>query len=476
MIKDLADITIPEALLNDDALVDCSVNPNVTYTFKEIDTRVEHIASGLVHLNLPLESKLAILADNSVNFISLYLGIRRAGLVPVLINNKLSAEQIAKIIKHSDSELIFYEDKFVDKLPKKIKKISIDKELDALVSSRAYVPLSNDQERPAFFLYTSGTTGDPKGVVVSTKSRRWLVKRFVNPKIRKQVSLVAAPMYHMNGLSAVERTLVCASKVVLLPYFDAKLFAKAIEQHKVSMVTAVPPMLAMLLQDEELVANTDFSSVKFIALASAPTSPQLYKKIKNAFPGAVIIIRYGLTEVGPALFGPHPEKPTPEMSVGYPQSGIEYKLVDGVLHIKSPSMLSNYYKKTENFLTEDGFFNTKDKFTIDNNGFYFFAGRADDMFTCGGENIYPSEVEAIIESHPDVAEAAVIGVPDEIKGMKPCAFVVAKNLLTEDAVKKFVLDNAPAYQHPRRVWFIDKMPLTGTNKIDKKKLAEMAKE
>jgi acyl-CoA synthetase (AMP-forming)/AMP-acid ligase II len=95
MIKDLADINIPETLLNEDAVVDCSVTPNVTYTFKNIDTRVEKIASGLVHLNLKPESKLAIVADNSVNFISLYLGIRRAGLIPVLINNKLSSEQVA---------------------------------------------------------------------------------------------------------------------------------------------------------------------------------------------------------------------------------------------------------------------------------------------------------------------------------------------------------------------------------------------
>jgi acyl-coenzyme A synthetase/AMP-(fatty) acid ligase len=172
--------------------------------------------------------------------------------------------------------------------------------------------------------------------------------------------------------------------------------------------------------------------------------------------------------------------PVPDMSVGYPRKGIEYKLVDDVLYIKSPSMLANYHKRQDLYntaLTDDGFFNTKDKFSVDENGFYFFAGRADDMFVSGGENIYPSEVEEIIESHPAIAEAAVIGLPDQIKGTKPYAFVVTTPglTITEQEVKTFVLENAPAYQHPRRVWVIDQMPLTGSNKINKAELETLAK-
>ena len=121
----------------------------------------------------------------------------------------------------------------------------------------------------------------------------------------------------------------------------------------------------------------------------------------------------------------------------------------------------------------DGFYRTGDVFRRDANGFFFFLGRADDMFVCGGENIWPGEVEKMLEKHPGIHQAAVIPVPDELKGHKPIAFVVRNGnaALDEQAVKEFALANAPAYQHPRRVIFIDEMPLAGANKIDKRALA-----
>ncbi len=127
---------------------------------------------------------------------------------------------------------------------------------------------------------------------------------------------------------------------------------------------------------------------------------------------------------------------------------------------------------TAKALTEDGYYRTGDVFRRDENGFFFFVGRADDMFVCGGENIYPGEVEKILERHPGIHQAAVVPVADELKGQKPIAFVVktANATLDEKDVKEFALANAAAYQHPRRVIFIDEMPLAGTNKIDKRAL------
>jgi acyl-CoA synthetase (AMP-forming)/AMP-acid ligase II len=128
--------------------------------------------------------------------------------------------------------------------------------------------------------------------------------------------------------------------------------------------------------------------------------------------------------------------------------------------------------------TSDGFYITGDVFRRDDNGFHYFVGRTDDMFVSGGENIYPTDVERMLEKHPDVGQAVVVPVDDDIKGTKPVAFVIAKPSAhpSEDAIKKYALANAPAYQHPRFVWFVDELPLASTNKVDRGALRKLAQE
>jgi acyl-coenzyme A synthetase/AMP-(fatty) acid ligase len=129
-------------------------------------------------------------------------------------------------------------------------------------------------------------------------------------------------------------------------------------------------------------------------------------------------------------------------------------------------------------ITRDGFYITGDVFRRDENGFHYFVGRTDDMFVSGGENIYPADVERMLERHPAVAQAAVVPVDDDIKGTKPVAFVIPKtgHAPSEDEVKQFALAHAPAYQHPRFVWFVDELPLASTNKVDRNLLQRTAEE
>jgi acyl-CoA synthetase (AMP-forming)/AMP-acid ligase II len=145
--------------------------------------------------------------------------------------------------------------------------------------------------------------------------------------------------------------------------------------------------------------------------------------------------------------------------------------------MKCGALMTHYHKlpaKTAEVMTKDGYYRTSDVFRRDENGFFYFVGRVDDMFVCGGENIYPGEVEKMLERHPGIHQAAVLPVPDELKGHKPVAFVVKASgvRLDEQEIKSYALAHAPAYQHPRRVFFVEEMPLAGTNKIDKRVLAK----
>ena len=176
------------------------------------------------------------------------------------------------------------------------------------------------------------------------------------------------------------------------------------------------------------------------------------------------------------------------MSVGYPHPQVQVRLIaeggapgnPGVLEMKSPAIMNGYHNRPDvaSPITTDGFYFTSDVFRRDENGFHFFVGRTDDMFVSGGENIFPGEVEKMLEGHPDVVQACVVPVDDDIKGTKPVAFVVKRegSHLNEATLKAYALENAPAYQHPRSIWFVDSLPLASTNKLDRKALREMAAE
>jgi acyl-CoA synthetase (AMP-forming)/AMP-acid ligase II len=167
--------------------------------------------------------------------------------------------------------------------------------------------------------------------------------------------------------------------------------------------------------------------------------------------------------------------------VGCAHPAVQLRLVDGVLQIKCPALMNGYHKlpeATQKAMTPDGYYVTGDVFSRDARGFYYFLGRTDDMFVCGGENIYPSEVEKMLERHPAIQQACVVPVVDDIKGQKPVAFVILKPeaAVHEQEIKEYALANGPAYQHPRRVWFLKEIPLAGTNKIDTRALMKIAEE
>lgn len=473
------------------AIIDLGTGQERRFSYRDFEGQANAVARALTEQGLARGDRVAILSANRFEYLTTVHGIMRAGFVAVPVNFKFPPATIDYIIRDSGAKLVFCDARRFDSAPRDLPRIRFDgegSEFTGFLKPGPFAPIAAAKGEPAMFLYTSGSTGRPKGVVLSHQSHIWVVEtRMAAQDMSRHRFLVAAPLYHMNALAMSQLAHAAHATVILLPQFTAQLYLKAIEDYRCTWLTAVPPMIAMMLNDKERLAATDLSSVEFLRMGSAPVSHSLMEAIHRALPRAAVTNAYGTTEAGPVVFGPHPQGlPQPEMSVGYPHPKVQLRLVGedglpsdiGVLEMKSPAIMNGYHNRPDvaSPVTQDGFYITGDVFRRDEHGFYYFVGRTDDMFVSGGENIFPGEVEKMLETHPDVIQACVVPVDDDIKGTKPVAFVVKRqgSDLDESSLKSFALANAPAYQHPRSIWFVDSLPLASTNKLDRNTLRELA--
>jgi acyl-CoA synthetase (AMP-forming)/AMP-acid ligase II len=456
-------------------------------SFAALDATADGAARALLRRGLVRGDRIAILAANRAEYLAAAFGAERAGLVAVPVNFKFPRETIAFILADCGARFAFCDEERRAGLPLDLPSVTFGAEFQQFLDMGPFAAVTPAADEAALILYTSGSTGRPKGVVLSHAGQIWTVEARLGGQVLSHYRyLVAAPLYHMNALALAQLACAAHATIVLLPQFAARAYIEAIGAFRPTYLTGVPPMMAMMLQERELLARTDLSSVEWVRMGSAPVSASLVAALRAALPKAGIANAYGTTEAGPVVFGAHPEGlPAPEGSLGYPHQGVALRLVgadgcqadEGVLAMKSPALMLGYHNRPERRpLTADGYYLTSDVFRRDAQGFYFFIGRSDDMFVSGGENIYPTEVERMLERHADVAEACVVPLADEIKGQKPVAFIVPKpgRAPSEREIKEFALAHGPAYQHPRSVWFIDRMPLASTNKVDRGALRQTA--
>ena len=450
----------------------------------EFDSLCSAVARGLLRHGVRRGARVGILAENRLEFLAAYFGTMRMGAVTVPVNHRLPRATIEHIFRDSAIELTFADAARRPLVPESVPVVDLDGDLQGFQAFLDPGPLDTfvpNREDLAEILYTSGSTGLPKGVPLNHHGQLWAINHYLEPwsaDAPQDTTIVVAPLYHMNGLFNITVALGKRARVILLPRFDARRFLEVAARYRCTLLSGIPTMFALMVRERDLIERLDLNSVRDVTIGSAPLTDALLTQVKALFPNAEVRNGFGTTEAGPAVFGPHPDcLPRPPLSLGYPYDDVGCKLVDGasddsgVLALRTPALMQGYLNQPQATASRmrDGWYVTGDVMRTDENGFYFFVGRADDMFVCGGENVYPGEIEKLLERHDGVAQAIVVPAPDDIKGQIPVAFVVPRGGAATSAedIKQYTLREGPAFAHPRFIEFMAQLPVSGTHKIDR---------
>ncbi len=461
------------------------------WTFHQLHESANAVARGLLKRGHERGARIAILAENCVEFALSYLGIMRAGLVAVPINFRLPPDTVAYVLEDCAAAAVIVDAPRRSLAGSRYPTFNIDAHgagsFESLLDWGKFEAVRPEPDEAAEILYTSGSTGRPKGVPLSHDGQLWALARYVDAQSAGQErTLVVAPAYHMNGLFFTTVALANKWLNVSMPRFDARQYLNAVADYRCTILSGIPPMFALMARETDLLDILDLGSPRLITIGSAPLTQALIDRVGAIFPNAEIRNSYGSTEAGPYVFGPHPAGiERPQLAIGHPLPEVEWRLIgdgasphEGALEIRTPALFNGYLNLPQ--ATADkligGWLATGDILRRDTDGFFYFVGRVDDMFVCGGENVYPGEIEKLLERHPAVVQAAVLPVADEIKGQIPIAFVVTVPgaVVSADELKAFTLREGPAYSHPRAIVIVDSLPVSGSHKVDKRELVAQA--
>jgi long-chain acyl-CoA synthetase len=459
-----------------------------------LESNLDAVALALAK-RLKIGDRVAIGIGNRAEFVETLFGAMRCGVVPVPINLRQGSAQIRHALTDSGCVAAIVEPRanlhlteIVDELKLPLR-ITLGEAGGAWLgyadvfapSEQAFEPPSLPDEHPALQPYTSGSTGVPKGVVLSHEGQVWWTEAYgkLYKPASDEVSLVAVPLYHKNAMAgAVKAKLPAGAAIVVMPEFEPRRFLENLARFRCTHTTGVPTIYSLALRETDLIDTLDFSSLRSVTVGSAPVHSELRRAMELAF-RCPVHESYGLTEGGPVMFGPPLDgRKEPEGSCGVLWPGCEAKIDTGEglvtkcgeLVVRNPGVMKGYNGLPEMTAQrlKNGWLRTGDLFEVDKDGFWYFRGRTDDMFTCGGENVFPKEVEDTLLQHPAVQEACVVSAVHPTKGNAPVALVVSIDAeLSESDLKQFALDHGAAYAHPRRVLFVDALPLNGAGKVDR---------
>jgi long-chain acyl-CoA synthetase len=482
-------------------------------TFSQMDGCINRLSNGLLAMGLTKGCKVAVLLNNSIESATSLLAVPRAGLTYVSLNARHSPREHAEILNDSEADALILDETFTDLLAPVLPSLLALKHViivgrpqpgrltyDQITADQSGDPPGieiDENEDIERLQYTSGTTGRPKGVVWTFRTGYNVLANVLmnldQPIGPSDVNLNSGPLTHAAGLMMMIYYSRGATNIIL-PRYDEQEVLETIEREKVTSLLLIPTMLYRLLMAPNL-KSFDLSSVRRIWYGTAPMAVGKLKEGIRVF-GNVFRQNYGMTEIAQPITFLGPEDHVIDgseaqmrrlSSAGRPAMGVEIKVADkdgetakpgeiGEILIRSDKLMKGYWKNPEETAEafKGGWFHTRDMGTVDEDGYIYIMDRKSDMIISGGFNIYPREVEDIIMAHPDVAEAAVIGVPHEIWGEAVKAMVVLKDQagLTEKEIIEHCKKNLASYKKPASVDFIEEIPKNSYGKVDRRVLKE----
>ncbi len=489
------------------------------WTYQEFCHRINRLSRGLKGFGIGRDDKVAILHPNCHAFLEAYYAVPQIGATSVPINYRLSPREIAFILKDSESKVLIADSIFKNHIApireeiRGIKSIlwtgdpwksdsSIDLNYEQVLEQADSSPLPDppvDDEDVAQIYYTSGTTGRPKGVMLSHKN----VTTHALGTIAElhltddDVWLHVAPLFHLADAWATWAVTWVGGTHVLVREFDAKAVLEAIEREKATLTNLIPTMLNLMVNHAE-VGRFNYGSLRVLLSGGAPIAPEVVRKIVETFK-CDYIQTYGMTETSPyltlSILKEHLKKLSDEDQLRFKSKtgrefiGVALRVVDeqgkevrkdeqevGEIIVKGNTVTKGYLKLPEETKKsiKDGWLYTGDMAVMDEEGYVTIVDRKKDMIVTGGENVYSTEVENVLYSHPAILECAVVGIPDQKWGEAVKGFVVLKSgqRATEEEIIQFCKERLAHYKAPKSIDFIEALPRTGSGKIYKKGLRD----
>ena len=476
-----------------------------TATHGELDRRAARVGGWLREQGLDPGERVLLSGGNSLDFVVAYLGVLRAGGVVVLAGAGLTESELRHLVQDGGAAYALAQGDALDRLSAVAREDTTLRSVVALGEGASDVPSLQravDEGEPlepgdagddvAMLAYTSGTTGQPKGVPLTHANLLSSIRAVMGAWRWEadDVLVHALPFSHQHGLGGVHATLLSGSRTVVHGRFDPAMLCAAIESEKASVLFAVPAMYEKLVAWEGI-EEANFSTLRLPIAGSSALSPALARKVSSLL-GRDVLERYGSTESGLSVSNPY-DGPRRFGTVGLPLPGTELSIVDsegrgtepgndGEVVLRGPQVFSGYWnlpEATEESFRAEGWFRTGDVGRVDpEDGYLTITGRLKEMIISGGLNVYPREVELVLEDHPAVEGAAVVGVPSDRWGEEVVAFVVLTEgeEVDEDKLSAHAREHLSAYKCPKKVFVVRELPRNEVGKVLKDELVRTAGE